>query len=604
MQAKIAHFSFVAFLAAGFASHTTLNAQNVSNGPAIRIDLASLPPEVLNCNVCRMRLGLSPIAGGGTTDFAVHDAMARSQSASSPNSQTSKQTVPTPASNGSNPASSQSAEMIQPESVLATPSSTSSSLTAPKNLASDLMPPLVVPATQQPSAPNLQTNDALETQNLNSQATSSAESNRLSQFSSLAEAQRSAAAANAANKSFDDATPGSDLSLRANALLNSGSGITGSPTFDTRFQSPASMQIELELAKKQLAERNNLIEQFNANQSKLESQISQLSTTNRQYETALQSRSKVADEALEKLRKQSSESSKKLATLQKELDAKRRELSIAQAESKMQSTDSNKQTQAAQEDLLLRANQADARSAEAEKIAESMRRQRDGLQRELSAMSDQLSKAKEDLAANSPTASSDQELRVELKKLTASRDRLLQENMALQATVKEAEQAVTAAKDNDSPTADAVMPASSDQLDELRVQLEQQAATFMQAQSQWDSERDALIQELTQVRSGLAVVPPVAAASQLESSKAVAETPKLEQPMVTSQSSSDLPASDPTSEPTALPADTGIQSDPAAPASRVGPKTPSRAPRQQIELPNKHAEKAAQPELPPAQRKL
>ena len=59
---------------AGFAAAAPAAAEEfiyaASANPATCIDLSSLPPDVLNCNVCRMRLGLPPIAGGGPLDAA------------------------------------------------------------------------------------------------------------------------------------------------------------------------------------------------------------------------------------------------------------------------------------------------------------------------------------------------------------------------------------------------------------------------------------------------------------------------------------------------------------------------------------------------------
>ncbi len=522
---RFAVAALVSCLCAGFSASVALAQQS---GPVIRVDLASLPAEVLNCNVCRMRLGLQPIPGGGTTDFAEHDRQAALS-----------QVQPASASLPSTPNAPSKTVEPAAEPQPAEPVNSAESVTA---------------EVQEPSPESYETNpapaDTLLAPKRDVTPATPAESseNRLSQFSSSAEAQQSVA-------------PIADNSYSAPTVEG-----------DYRFRSPTAVQIELELAKKQLAERNALIEKFNQNQANLETQISQLSLTNRQLQAALQARSDSAEKATSQLQKVATESSEKMSQLQRELDNTKRELSVATGKLKLQGQELEVATRSELESLRTKLTDGEAALQKAVAELESMRRQRDGFERELATVQESL--RKDENLEGPVDASDDRTARL----IAAAREKIAKLNESNAALTKELE----AFRQRGTTSTTTVQGVSMEQFGEMRTQLEQQAAIFMEAQTKWDAERASLLSELAKAKSD---AKPTDVSRNAEA--VVQENAEMKEAATT-------PAPDASSEdePTAATTVTGNEaskeatsesgseaSKPEATAPVAGPKKPSRAPR-------------------------
>ena len=432
------------------------------NSPAIRIDLNSLPAEVLNCNVCRMRLGLKPIPGGGSTDFAEHDRIAAlEQSEKSRPKLAPEKVTPT-----------KKVEILdsQQQSVESSPNENLPSKKA--NIA-----PVQVPQTE--------VGVEIESQVNSVSASDQAEANRLKQFSSIAQAEQSVRTGD----SVSDVIENIDLNTTSNS----------------RITSQSALQIELELAKKQLLQRDGIIQQFNSNQSKFESQISELSSVNRQNQSNLDARSKELQRVVEQLEEVTRTNNGQKTELKSQLEDTRRELSVLQANQKIRESELKSGGEQKLQELTNQLTQAKSSLSNAAEEASMLQRQRDGFERELAAVTIQLQNSRAQIdslqseAGDLEDVTGDQIPAAQVRKLIQTANQriatMLARNTALEQELKTALQS-DAPKSVESAVAE-TSAADQRQLDQLRGDLEQQAAMFIQSQLQWDEQRDELIAKVT-----------------------------------------------------------------------------------------------------------
>jgi hypothetical protein len=407
------------------AQQSSSNSEVINPVPVIKIDLRSLSPEVLKCNVCRMRLGLEPIAGGGTLDPALHDAQ----------SQSSNQSEGKAIEAEDLPANS-AVQSVQP---------------SVDQLASGSDP------TFRPSGSD-QSSKKLEAHNSERQGSPSSESEyKLEQFASPSEATRFS--------------------------TGNQSAVTLPASESGKLSSPTSIQIELELAKRQLVDRNLTIENFNTNQIQLESKIAELTATNKQYASTVNSQSTMLENLNTQLRQQSSESTTRLNQVQQELETTKRDLSVAVANQEETAEKLTKSTDTQMAELAARLKNAENRVEEFKTQADLYRRQRDGFERELQAMNE--SPAAKDKEKQGGTDL----LQGSLEKSRRELDDARRANETLQTEVSELKQQV------------AGQQKIGNELEALQTQIDQQASQLLNAQAAWDAERTELLKKIPQEAS-------------------------------------------------------------------------------------------------------
>ncbi len=440
-----------------------------TSGPSIRIDLNSLSPEVLKCNVCRMRLGLAPIAGGGSLDVAAHDAAITKPAASAEATSPSIIEV-------------EKAVTLKPEAIATTSPSdevvgtsiaSSQAATAQTTAATEPVVAQELPAANDKPQSVTQEETKASDAKLTDPQSDNVNANRLSQFASPAEAATTAASPEVLSQPAQE---------------------------NPRFSSPSALQIELELAKRQLKESHELIERFNQNQSQLESQIDQLTAANRHYESSMQNQTQATEKLTAQLSEKNNQHAVKLNELQRELESTKRELSKALAQQKIlereQASSEDSRTAELQTQIDSLRNEVESFKSQ----AELMKRQRDGLERELAAARNRAAKD----AAQSNTPADEAQLAAaqskinELETLIDRYKSELRKRASESATNALQDSPATAAVGKDS---DGQQDALQKQVEALRTQIEQQAAQMLSAQATWDDERAKLMQKLAEKES-------------------------------------------------------------------------------------------------------
>lgn len=482
------------------------SAQQAPNGtesieaqPVIKIDLSKLSPEVLKCNVCRMRLGLKPIPGGGTLDTAEHDAQAERQ-----------------ASQSNNPLDRDEA----------TKSQSPADQAEAKPLASDKPIAPVKPNTKQFESHNLENQESL----------SAGTKGRLEQFSSPSDATR---------------------------FSSGDQSVTPQIVGSTRLNSPTALQIELEVAKRQLTDRNATIEGFNSNQLQLESKIAELTIANKQYASSLSAQSTSLESLNTQLSQKTSDAASKISQLSQELESTKRELSTSVANQKKSADELTKANSVQISDLNTQLKTAESRAEEFKSQADALRRQRDGFERELQADKQSNKAPANDSDANSSV------LQGSLEKAQRELNDAQAANKTLEAKIANLEQQI------------ADQQKSTQEIESLRVQLEQQAAQMLSSQAAWDAER-AELQKLIPKPVVPAIKPAEPSKQSAQSSKTPGDSAApatVPQPENASQGNADVPE-----------APKDLEDDSPSSPFRAGPKTKSRAPRQPKADPNARRE--------------